>query len=347
MGSQKSKAEQALEISDEILSDIEEGRIPFEQVLLKCKKLARLRDDFDALNWFRLELTGYSNRLIVAEIDDIEKEEYAKKSNRLLIKDNKDTEKQETYYYIASVSSLESEIASDTIALQNLSPPSNFTPAVRKSAYPYQTETVVEKYQDVLNSIKMQRNNIIERISTNKSLLSRIKDSVYNYVLQINLQLKFENVTESLFQETKQKVDKRLSEICPDAMKKFTAAYNRLEADNPEEWSQAMSSCRNVLKEFADSVFPAQKDKFVKKNGEELVVTHDKYKNRILAFIDKQTSGDKNKLLASRMSDLTTRIHSLNDLLSKGTHEGIVKEDVNLCVIETYFYIGSLLNYIK
>lgn len=353
MGSQKSKSEQALKISDEILSDIEEGRIPFEQVLLKCKKLARLRDDFDALKWFSLELTGYGDKYIVLGVNKEEKELYAAKSNRFLIQTDDKTGEKENYYYTASVSSIETDIANDLIELQNLTPPANFTPAVNKSSSdifggrPSSYETVVEKYQDVLKSIQLRRTKVTEFISTNKSLLSKIKDSIYNYVLQINLQLKFENVTESIFQETKQKVDKKLSEICPDAMKKFTAAYNRLESNNPEEWSQAMSSCRNVLKEFADSVFPAQKDKYVKKNGEELEVTEDKYKNRIMSFVDKQTSGDKNKLLSSRFSDLETRIHSLNNLLSKGTHEGIEKEDVNFCVMETYLFIGSLLKYVK
>ena len=162
--------------------------------------------------------------------------------------------------------------------------------------------------------------------------------------MQINLQLRFENVTESIFQETKIMVDKRLTEICPDAMKKFIAAFNRLRSDNPEEWSQAMSSCRNVLKEFADYVFPAQNENYKKRNGDSLVVTDDKYKNRLLAFIDKNSAGDKNKFLSSRVSDLEVRLHIINDLLSKGTHEEVKLMDVNICVLDTYLLIGSLLS---
>jgi len=202
---------------------------------------------------------------------------------------------------------------------------------------------VIEKYQDVLTALGQRKDAISLLIKTYRSLLSKIKNNVYNYILNINLQLRFESVTESIFQETKVSVDKKLAEICPGAMKKFVAAYNRLDSDNPEEWSQAMSSCRNVLKEFADYVFPPQKGHYKKRNGDDLVVSDDKYKNRLLAFIDKNAVGDKNKFLSSRISDLEVRIHILNDLLSKGTHVGLDLQDVKICVLDTYLLIGSLI----
>jgi hypothetical protein len=248
------------------------------------------------------------------------------------------------------VCEIEAEIQNNLITLQNLIPPANFTPAVSKNSFesmytgPTSSQYVVEKYQDVLNSITQTRNSISNLIISRRSLLSRIKDSVYNYVLKINLQLRFESITESIFQETKVTVDKKLSVICPEAMKKFIAAYNRLTSKNHEEWSQAMSSCRNVLKEFADFAFPASKSDYRKRNGDLLKVTDDKYKNRLLAFIDEKCTGDNNKFLSSRIGDLETRIHILNDLLSKGTHVGLSLQDVRICVIDTYLLIGSLLN---
>jgi hypothetical protein len=350
MKTEKSKIELTLDISEEILLNIENGDIPFEQVLLKCKRLARLRDDYYALNWFSVEIHGYSEENKIQGIDREDMEQYAAKSGRLIFEKDPKTNEEITKYWTTSISEIESYIETNVISLENLKPPSQFTPAVNKhSGYlfgtPSSSETVIEKYQDVLNSMQGSKKTMSETITTYKSLLSKIKNNVYNYVLQINLQLRFENITESIFQETKVVVDKKLSEVCPDAIKKFVAAYNRLKSDNPEEWSQAMSSCRNILKEYADYVFPPQKDNYKKRNGESLIVTDDKYKNRILAFIDKSCSGDKNKILSSRISDLEVRIHALNDILSKGTHEGINLVDVNICVLETYFFIGSLLDY--
>ena len=89
------------------------------------------------------------------------------------------------------------------------------------------------------------------------------------------------------------------------------------------------------------TTFSGEKRTLKKKNGDELVVSDDKYKNRLLAFIDVNTSGDKSKFLASRMADLETRVHTLNDLLSKGTHVGLDLQDVRICVLDAY--LGSLV----
>ena len=182
------------------------------------------------------------------------------------------------------------------------------------------------------------------KVKHNKTLLSKIRNSVYNYVLNINLQLKFESITESVFQNTKEVVDKKLATICPEAMKKFLAAYDRLKSNNSEEWSQALSSCRNILKDFADYIFPAQSKPVTLSDSSEVMVTDDKYKNRLLAFIDKELKGNKRRLLLARAADLSNRIHCLNDMLSQGTHEELELTDVNMCVIDTYLLIGSLIS---
>jgi hypothetical protein len=347
------KLEKMLEVSDDILNCIENSTIPFEQILLKCKKLARLRDDFDALNWFTVELCGYGKEINITGISIQDKERYAGFSGRYTTTTDPNTKKEVYKYWITSVSEIESDIQTNLINLQNALPPTNFTPAVSKHSFesiytgPTTNEYVVEKYQDVLNTVQSKRNQLSLAIKNSQSLLSKIKDNVYNYVLRINLQLRFERTTESIFQTTKTTVDKKLDKICPEAIKQFIAAYNRLSSDNREEWSQAMSSCRNILKEFADFVFPAQKEKYKNSNSEMLDVTDDKYKNRLIAFIDQNTSGDKGKFTKARLGDLMSRIHTLNDLLSKGTHVGLDLQDVNICVIDTYMLIGSLLNLIE
>lgn len=349
MNEKNKKLVETLSISDEILEDIEKGNLPFEHVLLKSKKLARLRDDFVALDWFTAELNGYA---LDAEIPGITREDlerYADMSGRFRIRTDPKTNEKKRVYWTFSISEIEADIQSDLVALENLRPPSQFTPSVSKQSYhnkftgPTSYETVVETYTDALNAINARKRELSEEIRSRRSLLSIIKNNVYNYVLNINLQIRFETVTESIFQQTKVLVDKRLAKICPSAMKKFIAAYNRLKSDNTEEWSQAMSSCRNVLREFADYVFPAQKKSYKKKDGQELIVSDDKYKNRLLAFIDKKSTGDKGKFLSSRMSDLESRIHALNNMLSTGTHIGLEVQDVMICVLDTYLLIGSLI----
>lgn len=351
----KSKIEQMLELSDEILGNLEGEDISFEKTLLKCKRLARMRGDYEAVDWFTLELHGYNKKDIPSNIKHEELYRFAQLSGRNTLYLNPTTLKEEGRYWSASIPEMEAETQTCSISLENLTPPSQFTPAVSKGSYesPYtgatSNEYVVEKYQDVLNALTIQRNALSEKIKHNMTLISKIKNNIYNYILKINLQLKFENITESIFQDVKEQVDKLLAEICPEAMKKFIAAYERLQSKNPEEWSQSLSTCRNILKDFADYVFPAQKTQYKMKSGEQFKVTDKEYKNRLLAFIDRESKGSKRKLLTSRIGDLTKRIHSLNDILSKGVHAGMEMElrDVELCVIDTYLLIGSLISFVR
>lgn len=344
------KVAHLLAISDEILNNLDSADGSLEKTILKCKKLARLRDDLDALGWFTVELHGYGRDIALPGIDPRALDRYAERSGRCQTAIDKATGKEVTRYWSASIAELEAGIESDRIALNNLIPPQQYTPAtsasstenqlIGKSSYQY----VIEKYADVLVAIREQQHGLSESIKTRRTLLAKIRNNIYSYVMQVNLQLRFESVTESIFQKTKEAVDKQLSHTCPGALQKFVAAYERLHSENPEEWSQAMSSCRNILKEYADVVFPASGQKYRKKSGEELVVTDDKHKNRLIAFIDKYASGDRNKFLSARVSDLESRIHYLNDLLSRGTHVGMGVDDVRICVLDTYFLIGSLLS---
>lgn len=349
MVTDSSKLSVALTISDEILNDIETGEFALEQIIFKCMKLARLRDDFDAINWFTTELHGYSNAVELPGINSSDRERYAKKSGRMQLEFEPNSDDEKRTYSTSSVCEIEVRIQSLLTEMESLQPPAQFTPSVNKRSYETKftgaqsTETVIETYQNIIDNIRLRKNKMTGQLLTFRSLLSKIRTNIYHYVLNINLQLRFEAVTESIFQETKLTVDKLLSEICPDAIKKFVAAYDRINSDNSEEWSQAMSSCRNILKEFADHVFPASTQPYTQTNGETLIVTDDKYKNRIMAFVDSKVTGERGRWMSSRISDLGNRIHSLNDLLSKGTHVGIELTDVRMCVLDTYFLIGSII----
>lgn len=345
------KNAEIINLSEEILNDFELSKNSIESILLKIKKLARIREDYDSIHWVNIELNGYDETRTIPNFPHSRKFEFAKNSGRSVFHKDKTTGKETEKFLIRSIPELESKILSETIFLESIQPPASFTPAITTSSRETQLSGkssqsyVKETLRDVLSKIEAQKQEHAKSLMEAQSLLSRIKSNFYNYVLNAYLQAKFEGVTESLFQKTKLIVDEKLQKICPDAMKKLVAAYNRVDSENEEELSQAMSSCRNVLKEFADAVFPSCREKYKRSDGSELVVTDDKYKNRLIAFIDENEKRTNKKYLQARASDLIERIHSLNDLLSKGTHVGIDKEFVNICIIDTYLIIGSMINY--
>lgn len=343
---QNKKEKEMQSLSESILSDLESNK-SLEEIIPCCKKLARLRGDDYAIKWFILELNGYEVGSIPQGIQSSDLSQIALSAGRGTQNYNLMTKANEPHYWTESIPSIQASISSSQTALDNLKPPMNYTPAITKASevgWMAGATFVQESYRDVLNAVKIQQNQLINTINSRKSLLSKIRNAVYDYVLSINIQLRFDSVTESLFQQTKKMIDKKLQEINPDILKKFVAAYNRVDSSNEEELSQAMSSCRNALKAYANSVFPPQKEKYVTKDKVELVVTDDKVKNRLLAYIDSNSKGKRRKLLVARTSDLETRIHAIGGFLAKGTHNEITKTDVNMCIIETYLLIGSLLD---
>ncbi len=75
-------------------------------------------------------------------------------------------------------------------------------------------------------------------------------------------------------------------------MQRLSAVYENLQSENPEDWSNAVHSCRRILQDLADVVFPPQdEDRIRIVSGKEQVVRlgMDNYINRIIAFVEDST----------------------------------------------------------
>jgi hypothetical protein len=360
------KNEEILKLSEEILGDLEHSEAVLESVLLKCKRLARLRNEGEAIKWFTLELAGYDDTALPHDIKKEDAQKIAHWSGRYTVTkgivvpkgvdiktlppEQQDLCKDQYMYYIHSIPQLEALIKGLESELNSLIPPSNFTPAVNKSSTgrgympEWSTETVKETYNDVLSAITARKVLLQNQIVTNKSIVARVRGAVYSYVYNINLALKFGNITETIFEQARNLVNQAFVKKCPDAIEQLIASYDRVASNNPEEWSQALTSCRRLLKTFADSVFLPQKEPYIYGDKKEMKVGEAEYKNRIWAHIDKTAKGDnRKKILLHKVEDLGNRIDSIHDLASKGVHADIEQLDVNMCVIDTYLLLGTLL----
>lgn len=364
----KTKNEEILKLSEEILSDFDSNKLSLEFIISKCKKLARLRNDFSTLNWLTLELVGYDENSLPHSIQKKDAEKYAHWSGRYFIKkalvppsgfdanvlpdEQKKFLQDQHWYNCQSVPQLEVFIRTSEDNLKTLLPPSDFTPSVNKQAFggnsfmaATSSEIVKETYSDVLSKIQDIKKNIQANISMKKSLLARIRDAVYTYVLRINQTLRFGNITETIFEQARNMVDQVFLDKCPDAVQQFIASYDRLSSGNPEEWAQALASCRRILKTFADSVFPADSICYEYGKNKKMDVTEDKYINRIWAFIDKEiVSETKRNFLKTKVNDLGSRVESIYAITNKGIHDEISQLDVNMCVIDIYLLLGTLLS---
>lgn len=318
--------QEILELSDDILADIEMDRLPFDKILYKGLRLARLKNDIDAISWINYELNGYHNN----SDNSAEKTKALNKSGRYNVSKDEETGEDKVSYYFKSIPELESEIQTTNQIMDNIKIPSSL-----------EGNLMLLTVNNINDKLSFNRNFITSTVN----LINKVKSSFYNYILIINYEVKFQGMTQSLFEELKTKVDKKLSEINPDIIKQFVSVYERISSENEIEWSQAMSTCRNIIKCLADGLFPPQSDKYKCKDHRELDVTDDKYKNRIIAYIDSKLDGDKKILIESRFSDLLTRIQKTHDILSNGTHNNSFDfQDIQMCIVQTYFLLGDIIN---
>jgi len=118
-------------------------------------------------------------------------------------------------------------------------------------------------------------------------------------------------------------------------------------ADNTEESrSAALTSCRRLLMDVADSVFPAQKDEWKDRGGKNRKVGIDQYKNRLLAYLaNLGGSSGTYTLLETELNHLASRLDIIYEKTCKGVHIDVTLEEARLSVIHTYLFIGEIATF--
>lgn len=333
------KTEELAKLSEELLSDFESSTTNLEQIILKATKLARLSGDSNAHKWLRLELNGYSQDSLPTDITYAEAWKLGERSSRHYQWKSPAASAPSTYLTIASVPALEAEIESSLLALQNITMPTHVTP----NQNVYQNES----YSTVLSNVRKAQNGVQESIKRNKNHLAKVRSGVYTFVFDIYSKYKFEVVMESIFNDIKTEVDQKLIELVPDALSQFTSVFNRLRDGDGEDLSQAVSSCRNILDNFADAVYPPKKGQVTLSDGEVIKVGKDSYKNRLIAFIDENSTNSSDDLFnRARANELAKRLYHVHHVLSKGAKTRITKAQAERYVVETYLLIGELISYL-
>ncbi len=101
---QLGKFQEMIELSEKILRDLELENISLTQILPNCKRLARIKNDFEALQWFSLELDGYGNDNLSEEMKkDSKLCFYAEKSGRKVTTKDPVTNSESIKYWVSSI----------------------------------------------------------------------------------------------------------------------------------------------------------------------------------------------------------------------------------------------------
>lgn len=333
----KENLEEALVLSKEIIKNIELSELGLSVIVLKALRLSRILNDFKMTDIFEYESSGYPKTpngvsSEIWELGIISNRRYKGKDN----KNGKITE----FMYCESIEDLEFKVDSFQISIESAKDPDISI----SSANPRQMV-----YNPIGNNI--ERYNIRKSTKLAKKHLAERRSFIYRYALKNNIELKYSKISEDIFSRVRIILDKRIREILPDSVKRFSAIYDNLRSENPEDWSNAVHSCRRILEDLADTIFPPQDDRTITVNGEEKQIKLGKtnYINRILTFINEHSDSKSfKKLIGSHLKFIEDRLKSVFNAAQKGSHETIYsKEEADRYVIYTYLIVGDILSLIE
>ena len=179
---------------------------------------------------------------------------------------------------------------------------------------------------------------------------SRARHKVFTYLCSWERQVTFAVNQNDALAAVSQRVDALLSARAPDTLDRFNVAFRRLreaaaqesavEAD--EELSQALASCRRILKTVVDYVQPVDPDHRVSDDGHELTDAH--YKNRLVEFLKERVASESFRgALGRHAESLFQRFTAVDDLASKGVHASVAVVEADFYALATYTLAGEVL----
>ena len=160
--------------------------------------------------------------------------------------------------------------------------------------------------------------------------------------------MKFGSIPEEIFERTRDRVDKKLREMVPAAVKKFVSAYENLKSTNPEDWSNAVHSCRRILQTVADVLYhPNLKGlSEIERNGKSINIGPDNYINRLMIYVEDHSKSKRFRdIVGSHLEYIGNRLDAIYTATSKGTHADITgRDEAERYIIYTYLLLGDILS---
>ena len=179
-------------------------------------------------------------------------------------------------------------------------------------------------------------------------VLSSRRTFIHDYAIRKHYEIRFSSLAEDVFGRIRSRIDSSIGHAVPDAVRKFTAVHDNLSSDNPEDWSNAAHSCRRVLQDLADAVFPAQDKpttRMVDSKPREIKLGADHYINRLIAYIEDSSGSSRfREIVGSHLRYMGDRLDAMFGAAQKGSHSTVTKEEADRCVVYTYLIVGDILS---
>jgi DNA uptake protein ComE-like DNA-binding protein len=331
-------------LAGEVLGDsLKELESPKGSVLSGVQKLQRaasLLGEEDIRIWceiqlgndkYTIPLSGYCDVINTALKDYAEKQSGKRRSTRKDLDDEK-----------LSLQLLEKMQALEELGLKQEIHFSHEEVLIksRKSAGGYQNigslETLLTRLIKVGNDGTYYATPVSEHIN-------HIRRVAHDYASKLYKRVAFSNTPQTSLDILRAEVDSKLLDIAPAAAEKLMIAFKSVASDNPEEWSQALTTCRRFIEALADALYPSIDDAL---KGRSL--GKGQYINRLWAFMDNAIESESNRELAkSHVDYLGSYLERTHKLSNKGVHAELKRIEAVKAVFHAYLVAADILDYLK
>jgi hypothetical protein len=329
--------EEALSLSEEILKNLELSEIPLTNIALKASRLARLLNDSETQKIMEYEVSGFPSTPSGLSPDVYQ---LAVAAGREFQQKNDKSGQLQSYVYIESIEELEHK----TKIVEKALDAAKDRDVSVSSANPYQTVFTPAGNWFERQKIRDSASRAAKRLSCSRAM-------IYRYVLKKHYEIKFSGIADDIFSRIRERVDSAIGDFVPNAINKLSAAYDNLLSENPEDWSNAVHSCRRILEDLADAIFPPNGDRKIQIEGKEKIVKlgKDNYVNRIIAYVTDHSNSERfQSIVGSQLQFLGERLDSVFQAAQKGTHNVILsREEADRYVVYTYLLVGDVLSLMK
>jgi hypothetical protein len=296
---------EALRLAEELLADIELGRLGVVECVLKGSRLARLVSDDDVRAWLEYELHGYDKSALADEY---------------MIMTGRWSGRRRDKAYFVPLSRLRGTLLAAQRELTSL------------QGATFSGEFALSAQQ----TYNQRLDEATEIISTFEPIDSGVRATLYDFATRTYHELLFSEIQADLFSSVRSEIDSYLGPASGNSLQKIDSINERLRAGDIEAISHAMTTCRRLIDAVADAVYPASAEG-VEVDGQQLAVDKSKVLNRLSAFAYSQGTPK------GRRTRLNRGLRDIYDRVSKGVHADISADEAKFVFIQTYLLLGELL----
>jgi hypothetical protein len=166
------------------------------------------------------------------------------------------------------------------------------------------------------------------------------------YVLERHYELKLSGIARDAFASIRQRADALIGIKVPGAAQKVVSGFENLQSENAEDWANAVHSCRRLLQDVADAVFPPGPARKRTSGGKEVEIKlgPDNYINRLMAYVDDHSSSERfEQLVGSHLGLIGDRLDAIFKAAQKGSHASVTREEAERYAVYTYMVVGDVL----